>query len=596
MADIIQLLPDSIANQIAAGEVVQRPASVVKELLENAIDAGATQIKLVIRDAGKQLVQVIDNGAGMSATDARMSFERHATSKIRKTEDLFSIRTLGFRGEALASIAAVAQVSIKTRLHSEDTGTHLVIEGSEFIKQEICETPPGTNIQVKNLFYNIPARRKFLKSNTVELRHILDEFQRVAIAHPELYFEVFHNNTETYHLPKASLRKRIVNLFGKNLNDKLVPLDEETAHCKLEGFIGKPDAAKKTRGEQFLLINGRFIKSPYLNHAVQVAFQHLLGDGYHAFYVLNMGMAPDRIDVNVHPTKQEIKFEDEKLIYNVIKAAVRHALSQHNITPSLDFDQDPVLANLPTPIIPQSKDKVIIPSSFSKEIHSRNPGGSDEWGRLYEGLQEKASPDLANQVTTFDGLSEDRKQGKEPYQIHQTYVLTQIKSGFLIIDQQLAHERILYEQYLSNLSGQDRQSQGLMFPKTFSLSTAESAILEGILPTVQELGFDIEFFGQKTFILHGIPAHLSNLTDEVSLFRELIEQFQLNLALDFSEEQRLALSLARSACLRRGTILSQVEMTALIDQLFACEVPFETPTGKKCFITFELDQLKSKFN
>ena len=361
---------------------LQRPASVVKELLENAIDAGAQQIKLVIRDAGKQLIQVIDNGAGMSATDARMSFERHATSKIRKTEDLFAIRTLGFRGEALASIAAVSQIDLKTRQHDAEIGTHIVIEGSNVIKQDVCETLPGTNLQVKNLFYNIPARRKFLKSNTVELRHILDEFQRVAIANPEVHFEVFHNGTETFHLPQVSLRKRVVNLFGKNLNGKLVPLEEETTLCRIQGFIGKPEAAKKTRGEQFLLINGRFIKSPYLNHAIQTAFEHLIASGYHAFYVLNMTMDPDRIDVNVHPTKQEIKFEDEKLIYNMLKAAVRHALSQHNITPSLDFDQSPVLSHIPTPIIPTTKDKVIIPSSFSKPS-SPNAGAGDQWERLY---------------------------------------------------------------------------------------------------------------------------------------------------------------------------------------------------------------------
>ncbi len=595
MADIIQLLPDSIANQIAAGEVVQRPASVVKELLENAIDAGGTHIKLIIRDAGKQLIQVIDNGAGMSATDARMSFERHATSKISKTEDLFAIKTLGFRGEALASIAAVAQVDLKTRLHDADTGTHLVIEGSRVIKQDICETPPGTNLQVKNLFFNIPARRKFLKSNTVELRHILDEFQRVAIANPNIHFEVFHNSTETYHLPKAILRKRIVNLFGKNLNDKLVPLDEETTVCRLDGFIGKPDAAKKTRGEQFLLINGRFIKSPYLNHAIQTAFEHLIASGYHAFYVLNMTMDPDRIDVNVHPTKQEIKFEDEKLIYNLLKAAVRHALSQHNITPSLDFDQSPVLSNIPTPMIPAQKDKVIIPSSFSRE-ELPNADAADQWEKLYEGLAKGTPLHQSEEVATLVGLNEAASEVKEPYQIHQTYIITQIKSGFLIIDQQLAHERILFEKYVGLLSGQAKQTQGLMFPKTINLSTHEASILKGLLPAIQELGFDLEEFGKDAFVLHGIPAHLSNITDEVSLFRELIEQFQLNISLELSENQKLSLSLARSACLRRGTPLSSAEMATLIDQLFACEVPFETPTGRKCFLTFDLEQLRSKFN
>ena len=595
MADIIQLLPDTIANQIAAGEVVQRPSSVVKELLENAIDAGGRHIKLVIRDAGKQLIQVIDDGAGMSGTDARMSFERHATSKIRRTEDLFAIKTLGFRGEALASIAAVAQVELKTRLHGAETGTQIIIEGSQVVKQEICETPEGTNLQVKNLFYNIPARRKFLKSNTVELRHILDEFQRVAIANPDLHFEVFHNSTETYHLPQASLRKRIVNLFGKNLNDKLVPLEEDTTLCRIEGFIGKPEAAKKTRGEQFLLINGRFIKSPYLNHAIQSAFEHLIATGSHAFYVLNMTMDPDRIDVNVHPTKQEIKFEDEKLIYNLLKAAVRHALSQHNITPSIDFDQNPVIANMATPIIPSPKEKVIIPSSFGMEERT-GPSAGAHWEMLYEGLETRASLEVeSSTASTIAGLNEMASDVKEPYQIHQTYVVTQIKSGFLIIDQQLAHERILYEKYLSFLSGKPRETQGLVFPKTVNLSTAEATTLQNILSTIRELGFDIEPFGKDAFVLHGIPAHLSNIADEVSLIREIIEQFELNLDLELSEDQKLSLSLARSACLRRGTVLSNVEMSTLIDQLFACEVPFETPTGRKCFLTIDLEQLRSKF-
>ncbi len=592
MADIIQLLPDSIANQIAAGEVVQRPASVVKELLENAIDAGADEIKLILREAGKQLIQVVDNGMGMSATDARMSFERHATSKINKTEDLFCIRTLGFRGEALASIAAVAQVDLKTRLAGSELGTHLIIEGSSVIKQEPCETQQGTNIQVRNLFYNIPARRKFLKSNTVELRHVLDEFQRIAIAHPDKHFEVFHNNTETYHLPQTNLRKRIVNLFGKNLNDKLVPLHEETSVCKMDGFVGKPAAAKKSRGEQFILINHRFIKSPYLNHAIQVAFEHLIASGYHPFYVLNISMDTSRIDINVHPTKQEIKFEDEKLVYNVVRSAVRHALSAHNITPSIDFDQSPVLGNLTVSPIPKARDKVIIPSSFSRPSTDL---GNDAWELLYEGLEKSATPEREADATLQLEDSDQGRHLKEPYQIHNSYIITQIKSGFLLIDQQLSHERILYEKYLKLLQEQEKQVQKLMFAKSIQLTTAEATTLAGMLDQIQALGFDLENFGKNTFVLHGIPAHLSNITDEVALFRELIEQFQLNVSLHLNEEQNLALSMARSAGLRRGMVLTAEEMSALIDQLFACEVPFESPSGKKCFITFDLEQLQSKF-
>ncbi len=592
MADIIQLLPDSIANQIAAGEVVQRPASVVKELLENAIDAAATHIKLIIREAGKQAIQVIDNGAGMSGTDARMSFERHATSKISRTEDLYAIRTLGFRGEALASIAAVAQVDLKTRLHEEEIGTHLVIEGSKVVSQQPCETSAGTNLLVKNLFYNIPARRKFLKSNTVELRHILDEFQRVAIANPSIYFEVFHNNTETYHLRAGNLRQRVVSLFGKSMNDKLVPIDEENDLCNIAGFIGKPNAAKKSRGEQFFLINGRFIKSHYLHHAVTMAYENVIPPGTHPFYVLCLTMDPDRIDVNVHPTKQEIKFEDERLIYNLVKAAVRRALSQHNITPSLDFDQDPALANIPEVRPPSNREKIIIPSSFSRE--GSTPGS---WEELYRGLEKRTTdaPMGAPAESQLEAIDAPMDR-KTPYQIHESYIITQIKSGFILIDQQYAHERILYEQFLQSLGSQMASTQELLFPKTITLTTQESTLLQEMLPRVRDMGFDLTGFGKDSFILHGIPAHLSNLSDETALFRELLEQFKLNVNLELGEEQRLALSLARSACIKRNTALSTVEMEALIDQLFACEVPFQSPAGKKCFLTFELDDLVLKFN
>ncbi|NND09104.1 MAG: DNA mismatch repair endonuclease MutL [Saprospiraceae bacterium] len=588
MADIIQLLPDSIANQIAAGEVVQRPASVVKELLENAIDAGARFIKLILKDAGKQVIQVIDDGAGMSNTDARMSLERHATSKINKTEDLFAIRTFGFRGEALASIAAVAQVDLKTKMHGSEVGTQLIVEGSKLIRQEICETTPGTNIQVKNLFYNIPARRKFLKSNTVELRHILDEFQRIAIAHPEIHFEVFHNQTETYHLPSDGLRKRIVNLFGKTLNDRLVPIEEETELCNISGYIGKPESAKRRRGEQFFLINNRFIKSAYLNHAVLMAYENLIAPGSYPFYALYLQMDPSRIDVNVHPTKQEIKFEDEKLTYNIIRSAVRHALSQHNITPTLDFEQSPGLSNLVQPKpVSQGSDKIIIPSSFSRE--QQDISG---WEALYEGIQKTQSSQIVEDKELL--VEEDDK--KAPVQIHQAYIITQIKSGFLIIDQQHAHERILYEQYLIQLQRQAAHVQKLLFPINFELSTEESILLTDLLPQVNQLGFEVEGFGKNTFILHGMPAHLAEMGDEVVLFHKLLEQFQLNIDLQLSEEQRLALSLAKSACMKKGKVLSEMEMEALIGQLFSCEVPFQSPSGKKCFLSFDMDQLQQKFN
>jgi DNA mismatch repair protein MutL len=588
MADIIQLLPDSIANQIAAGEVVQRPASVVKELIENAIDAGASHIKVIIKDAGKQSVQVIDNGAGMSPTDARLSFERHATSKISKAEDLFAIRTLGFRGEALASIAAVAQVDLKTRLHDQVVGTHLVIEGSNVIRQEVCETNPGTNIQVKNLFFNIPARRKFLKSNTVEFRHILDEFQRIAIAHPEIHFEVFHNGTETYHLPPGTLRKRIVNLFGKGINDKLVPIEEETDLCRITGFIGKPDSARKTRGEQFFLINDRFIRSPYLHHAVLLAYENLISPGSFPFYLLSIYMDPERIDINVHPTKQEVKFEDETLTYTVIKSAVRHTLSQYHIAPSLDFDQNPVFSSTAATQAPVTG-KILIPSSFSRKPVV------DSWEQLYQGLEKSPVPVTGEdtvQLANFEG-DEDRK---DPVQLHQSYIISQIRSGFLLIDQQNAHERILYERLLSEIRDNPAPSQKLLFPSTFTLPAHEAALLESLLPPLNSIGFELGTFGKDSFILHGIPAHLSNLEVKETLFHELLEQFRMNVNLEWSEEKKLAALMARRSCIRRGTALSVMEMQSLIDQLFACEIPFQSPFGKKCFITFELDQLQSKFN
>jgi DNA mismatch repair protein MutL len=532
---------------------------------------------------------VIDNGAGMSPTDARMSFERHATSKISKAEDLFAIRTLGFRGEALASIAAIAQVDLKTRQHDQDIGTHLIVEGSNVVKQEICETGAGTNFQVKNLFYNIPARRKFLKSNNVEFRHILDEFQRIAIAHPEIYFEAFHNGAETYHLPPGTLRKRLVNLFGKAINDKLVPIDEETDLCKITGFVGKPDAAKKSRGEQFFLLNERFIKSAYLNHAVLLAYDNLISPGTYPFYLLSINMDPERIDINVHPTKQEVKFEDETLTYNIIRSAVRYALSQYNIAPSIDFEQSPAFSasgSSPNPVA----GKMLIPSSFSK------PPVMDSWEQLYQGLEKSAPAPRENtipQLVNFEGGDED---WKAPVQIHQSYILSQIKSGFLLIDQQNAHERILYEQYLTQIRDKPANTQKLLFPKTLNFPTHEASLVESLLPYLQKIGFEIEGFGKDAFILHGIPAHLSNLGAEESLFHELLQQFRMNVDLDWGEEKKLAALMARSSSLKRGKNMSVTEMKSLIDQLFACEVPFKSAFGKKCFITFELDQLESKFN
>ena len=589
MADIIQLLPDSIANQIAAGEVVQRPASVIKELLENAVDAGSSLVKVVVREAGKQLIQVIDNGCGMSETDARMCFERHATSKIRRSEDLFAIHTLGFRGEALASIGAVSRVDLKTRLHERETGTHIHIEGSVVVNQEPCQTQAGTVISVKNLFYNLPARRRFLKSNSVELKHILDEFFRVAIANPKIHFTFSHNNQELYHLPSQNLRKRIIGLFGKSLNENLVPLEEATETCRVRGFIGKPEVSKKSRGEQFFIVNGRYIKSQYLNHAVLSAFENLLQKGQFPLYVLILQFDPQWIDVNVHPTKQEIKFEDERLVYNIIRAAVKHALSKYHITPSLDFDQDPILSRFERSSA-LSTEKIVIPSGFSK---SRSPGLED-WQKLYEKTDQNSSEKL--HMGSSLEIPLPNLDNYEPFQVHNSFIMVPVRTGILIIDQQNAHERILYERFIKTLRESEPSVQPYLFPKTIEFSVAQVTMLKSIIPEIQRLGFELQEFGENSFILHGIPAHLSNIEVGTSLFHEILERLQSNLSMELSPEQKLAFSLANSFSVKKGKRLSLEEMAVLIDDLFSCETPGKSPSGRKCYIAIGLDELKKKFN
>jgi len=626
MTDLIQLLPDAIANQIAAGEVIQRPASVVKELLENAVDAGSSEIKLIVKDAGKSLIQVIDNGCGMSETDARMSFERHATSKIKKADDLFAIRTMGFRGEALASIAAIAHVELKTRRHADDLGTRIVIEGTEIKKQEACQAAVGTNFSIKNLFYNVPARRNFLKSNTVEMRHILDEFQRIALANADIFFSLHHNNTEVFHLTAGNLRQRVVGVFGSSCNKKLVPVSEETDIIKLEGFVGKPEFAKKTRGEQLFFVNNRFIKSAYLNHAVVGAYEDLINTDSYPMYVIFLDIDPSKIDINVHPTKQEIKFEDEKLIYNYLKVAVRHALGQYSITPMLDFDQDPSISGFTSNASPKQS-----PTNFNQQtIGSKgNPGGggnfsssnSDDlrqannlknWEKLYEGLgdinsdnppsNDKSSTPLTiesewNEQTNKESSGESFiEENQTPlYQIHSTYILSQIKSGFMLIDQQAAHERILYENYLAILEEQQNFTQQELFPRTITLNTADSALLKEILPAINMLGFDIKDFGSDTFIIHGTPADLNSSINEQQIIEMLLQQYKSNMDLKLELKENIARSMAQSASIKRGQPLSNKEMKALIDQLFACNMPYKSPTGRSCFLTYDMGELEKLF-
>lgn len=613
MTNIIQLLPESVANQIAAGEVVQRPASVVKELMENAIDAGATQVQLSVRDAGKTLIQVVDNGCGMSETDARMCFERHATSKIREARDLFSIRTMGFRGEAMASIAAVAQVELRTRRPEDELGTRVVIEDSIVKVYEPCQAPLGTSVAVRNLFYNVPARRNFLKSDLVEMRHILEEFQRIALAHPEFSFSLYHNDQELFHLVAGNLRTRIVKVFGEAVNKKLVPVQEETEILSISGFVGKPDYFRKSRGEQLFFVNRRFIRSPYLHHAVMSAYEGMLPSDTYPLYVLFLDIDPSRIDVNVHPTKQEIKFDDERLVYNYLKVAVRHALGIHNVTPTLDFEQEPAFLARPTewPEMPSPPERV---ADRLRGEHSGPERPTTEsqlryWQRLFEGLDtpdilpskatdpllEKADLSTENLVEIGDSLLDATKMQRTPYQIHGQYIISHIKSGFLLIDQQAASERILYERYLEALRQQPAAVQQLLFPKNLDLSPADAALLRSILPEVNRLGFDIAEFGGNAFVIHGIPAvTLAGMTEEVWLER-LLEQYKNNTAPNVGIHERLAVALARSAAIRAGQVLSVAEMQGLVDQLFACEQPYRSPSGRLCFITFELEELQRRF-
>ena len=617
MSDIIQLLPDAVANQIAAGEVVQRPASAVKELVENAIDAGADKIQLILKDAGKALIQVIDNGCGMSLTDARMSFERHATSKIKKAEDLFAIRTMGFRGEAMASIAAIAQVELKTRRHEDELGTCILIEGSEVLSQEACSANTGTSISVKNLFYNTPARRNFLKSNPVEMRHIIDEFQRVALANPQIFFSLHNDGQEVYHLPASLLKQRIVHLFGNNYNQRLVPVEEDTTIIKLHGFVGKPEFARKTRGEQFFFVNNRFIKDAYLNHAVFTAYQELLPDECYPMYVLFIDIDPSKIDINVHPTKTEIKYQDEKSIYAIIRSAVKRSLGRYNITPSLDFDQENSIEHLITPkpfeeiVAPtiafnpdfnpfaaEKKAQREMPPAFRTSGEYRSSPIPQNWDTLYE--ISKREPSVQHKMHEEANIEVDEQEitkssERQLFQIHNRFILSQIKSGFMLISQQAAHERVLYERFLQQLQSHSGVSQQSLFPQSVTLNSGDFELLKELLPDVRALGFDIREFGKNTVVVEGIPADLNNVGEE-RLLEQLLEGFKNNLAiLKLDKRDNLARSLARNAAIKTGTKMNLEEMNLLIDQLFACQMPNLALNGKPVISTFTLTELIERF-
>ena len=603
MSDIIQLLPDHVANQIAAGEVVQRPASVVKELLENAIDAGSTNIKLLLKDAGKTLIQVIDDGKGMSGTDARMCFERHATSKIQKAEDLFNLSTKGFRGEALASIAAIAHVELKTKQEGEELGTSIKIEGSKIVSQDFISTSKGSSIAVKNLFYNIPARRNFLKSDTVETRHIVDEFQRVALAHPTIAFLMHHNDNEVYHLKGSNLRKRIVSIFGTKMNEKLVPINEQTDIVAIEGFVAKPEFSKRKRGEQFFFVNDRFIKSSYLNHAVVSAFDGLLEQGSHPSYFLYLKVPANTIDINIHPTKTEIKFDNEKALYAMLRATIKHSLGQYNVAPLLDFNRD---ANLDIPYHLNTNTKstktphISVDPDFNpfreeahKEVHTpfRNEQKTESWESLYTSV---AVTEEEKQSELFDNQQEIKTQ--KTFQIQRKYLLSSIKSGVVLINQSLAHQRVLYEEFLESITVKEANSQQLLFPVNISFTSAEIEMIYTIKTELENAGFSFDEFTKDSVTIKGIPVSVTESKITIIL-EELLSDIDLEVpGASFSHFDVMAKSFARTLSIKTGTQLSEKEQEGLVNDLFSCKEPTTSPFGKPTFKTLTLNEIDNLFN
>jgi DNA mismatch repair protein MutL len=608
MPDIIGLLPDNIANQIAAGEVIQRPASAVKEMLENAIDAGATQIHLIIKDAGKELIQVNDNGKGMSPIDARLCFERHATSKIKSIDDLFAIRTMGFRGEALASIAAVAQVELKTRTENDEIGTSILIDNSTVRSQEPCQCALGSSLAVKNLFFNVPARRNFLKTNTVEMRHIVDEFIRVAMANPTIGFQFTNNNNDIFNLEKGKLKQRIIALLGNNLMSKLVPVEEPTDFVHITGFVGTPDISTKTRGNQFFFVNDRFIKSPYLNHAVSQAYRELIGKDEFPLFVLFIDIEPKRVDINVHPTKQEIKFEDDRIIYSFVSSAVKHALSKYSIAPSLDFSLDSSIEHLTAVTQPFSRQTQehtkgdFLFQSFTEKGQAHFLNKKEDvrhWKDMYkiqeqfastalpENNQDENRPSAANTYDVKIDTEEETAFLKEEFtpsytQINLSYIVVSTKTGFLLVDQQLAHQRILYERF-EQVSSTPISIQKCLLPQTFELPPSDAILLVGILPDLFELGYEVEEFGKNSFIIQGIPADVKQ-GNEISSIEKILEAFKhASSDVRLDKRERLIRTLAMQRAIQHGKKLSEREMERLMQDLFVCEQPQLSPTGKKIF-------------
>ncbi|MFL5740809.1 MAG: DNA mismatch repair endonuclease MutL [Flavisolibacter sp.] len=607
MADRIQLLPDNIANQIAAGEVIQRPASAVKELLENAVDAGASQIRLFVNDGGKSLIQVTDNGGGMSETDARMCFERHATSKIRNIDDLFHVRTMGFRGEALASIAAVSQVELRSRRAQDELGCFIEIENSVVSRQEPIAAAVGTSISMKNLFFNVPARRNFLKSNAAEMRHIVDEFIRVALAFPGIFFSLTSNGQQVFHLDAGNLKQRIIQILGNNYNSRLVTVKEETDYLNIYGFVGKPETAKKTRGDQYFFVNNRFIKSPYLNHAIMNAYQDMIAADSFPMYVLFIELDPTQVDVNVHPTKQEIKFEDEKIVYAFVQAAVKHALAQFSITPTLDFELDSSIQQLESVQQPFTEDKQSATRSSSifqtfteanqaHRIEGHTPGKSRE-----EGFQSLSRYfEEGNVIDTETALPVQASHFSFPDDVNCTqlflsYILLPSPSGFLLIHQQAAHERIIYERLIRAFDGKPVATQRSLFPITIELTPSDAVLLQQILPDLSKMGYSLELFGKSAFVIQGIPADVDAGNEKITL-EKILEQYKY-----FSSELRMPGReiLLRTVCtqqaIKPGTALTQTEMKNLVSDLFQCSQPNSTPSGKPTYLEFKKDQLERMF-
>lgn len=622
MSDIIQLLPDSVANQIAAGEVIQRPASVVKELVENAIDAGAQHINVLVADAGRTSIQVIDDGKGMSETDARLSFERHATSKIRKADDLFSLHTMGFRGEALASIAAVAQIELKTRMEAEELGTHLSLAGSRFTGQEPCSCPAGSNFLVENLFFNVPARRKFLKSNTTELNNIITAFERIVLVWPQIAFTLHSNGTELFCLRSCNFRQRIVEVFGKRLNQDLLPIDADTSLCRIHGFVGKPESARKKAPHQYFFVNGRYMKHPYFHKAVLTAFDRLIPQGEQVPYFLYFEVPAENIDVNIHPTKTEIKFENEQAIWQILLAAVKEAVGRFNDIPAIDFDTEgkpdiPVF-NPTTGTTAPKIDFNPAYNPFKQTARPARPASPKGWENLYPGLDSDAGPQQSQLFDRQEGetagtgtdgetvvssmatqpVMESMIEDKAPshYQYKGCYIMTAVKSGLMIIDQHRAHIRILYESYLRQLSEHKPHSQKVLFPEMVQFAAADQLALDGILPEMREMGFQLDSLGGGSYAVNAVPAGIEGL-NVVALIREMVTAaVDSGTSVKADIDHALALSLARNAAIPQGQVLGNAEMDNIVNELFACDNVNYTPSGEPVIAIMKQQDIEHLFD